>query len=155
MKHILYLLGAAAVVLLAYRTARRLRRPVNPVAGTVTSPFGSRPAPAAGASTWHNGVDISVPAGTPVRSPWSGTVRSVYTNASGGRQMIVAHPNGYLTGYAHLNSWTAAKGSAVRAGQELCRTGSTGISTGPHLHFTLTDPQGRKVDPQTLFDFKA
>lgn len=143
---------AAATVAVAVIYFLRWRK-VQPVKGKVTSKFGSRTAPNAGASTDHNGVDIAVPVGTKVRSPWAGKVTSIVTNSTGGKQMIVTHWNGYKTGYAHLSEWKAQKGDNVHAGQVIALSGDTGNSTGPHLHFTLTGKDGVKMDPEKKFHF--
>ena len=147
-------LAAALVTIQIIKLMNKLNAK-NPVTGPITSKFGKRKAPIAGASTYHNGVDIGVPIGTEVKAPWDGTVLSTYSNEAGGRQMILKHPNGYRTGYAHLSEFCAQKGDRVAAGQTICLSGNTGHSTGPHLHFTLTNPAGQKVDPETVFDFKA
>lgn len=143
---------AAALVAVAVVYFRRWRK-VQPVKGKITSKFGYRNAPTAGASTWHNGDDIAVPAGTKVCSPWAGKVTQVYTNAAGGKQMIVTHWNGYKTGYAHLSEWKAQRGDNVNAGQVIALSGNTGNTTGPHLHFTLTGKDGVKMDPEKKFHF--
>lgn len=129
----------------------------NPVTGRISSKFGNRTAPTAGASTNHNGVDIAVPIGTHVVAPWDGTVQSVWTDTSygGGLSLAIAHPNGYRTGYCHLSSVLVSKGDKVKQGQDVALSGNSGRTTGPHLHFTVTDPSGRKIDPETMFDFKA
>lgn len=129
-------------------------RKVQPVKGTITSRFGNRTSPLAGASTYHTGTDIAVPEGTKVRSPWSGKVTEVYSNASGGRQMVVKHNNGYTTGYAHLSEWKKQEGDRVMAGTVIALSGNTGNTTGPHLHFTLRDKQGKRIDPEKKFNFK-
>lgn len=129
-------------------------RKVQPVKGTVTSRFGNRTAPLAGASTYHTGTDIAVPVGTKVRSPWSGKVTSVYSNASGGKQMVITHHNGYTTGYAHLSEWKKQEGDRVMAGTVVALSGNTGNTTGPHLHFTLRDRKGNRIDPERKFNFK-
>lgn len=145
---------AAAVIFASVAVLYLLRwRKVQPVKGKVTSKFGNRTAPTAGSSTDHNGVDIAVPVGTKVRSPWAGKVTSVLTNNAGGKQMIVTHWNGYKTGYAHLSEWKAQKGDNVHAGQVIALSGNTGNSTGPHLHFTLTGKDGMKMDPEKKFHF--
>ena len=123
------------------------RKGVDPVKGTITSRYGMRN------GSMHNGTDIAVPVGTPVRSPWRGKVVDVYTNSQGGLQMLIDHPNGYRTGYAHLSATVAAKGQKVRRSQVVAKSGNTGHSTGPHLHFTLRK-DGERVDPETVFDFK-
>lgn len=151
------LLLSLATVLLIIKIIKTMNKmnAKNPVTGPITSKFGKRKAPIAGASTYHNGVDVGVPVGTQVVAPWDGTVLSTYSNAAGGNQMIVKHPNGYRTGYAHLSEFCAQKGDRVAAGQTICLSGKTGRGTGAHLHFTLTNPAGQKVDPETVFDFKA
>ena len=155
MKSIVKLLAAAIALLLAIKLIKRMTQPINPVTGKITSRFGRRKAPTPGASTLHNGVDIAVPAGTEIKSPWDGTVLQTYSNDTGGRQMIVTHTNGYRTGYAHLSAFRARAGQQVKAGDTICLSGNTGRSTGPHLHFTLTNPAGAKIDPETIFNFKA
>ena len=151
---VLLSLAAALLTVIIWKTMNKLNAK-NPVVGPITSKFGKRPAPVAGASTYHNGVDVAVAVGTEVKAPWDGTVLNTYSNASGGRQMILKHTNGYRTGYAHLSEFRAQKGDRVTAGQTVCLSGNTGHSTGPHLHFTLTNSAGQKVDPETVFDFKA
>lgn len=144
---------SAAIAVIAYLYFTRWRK-VQPVKGKVTSKFGPRTAPLPGASTNHNGVDVAVPVGTEVHAPWAGTVENVYSNSLGGKQMILRHNNGYKTGYAHLSEQLKAKGDRVRAGEVIALSGNTGNSTGPHLHFTLTDKKGNKIDPETKFNFK-
>lgn len=148
-----------ALVILIIKKLRSMNNttetPINPVKGKITSKFGKRTAPVAGASTTHNGVDIAVPVGTRVVAPWDGTVLDTYSNSAGGNQMIVTHPNGYRTGYAHLSDYIKLKGQTVKAGEGICLSGNTGRTKGPHLHFTLTDPHGGKIDPESMFDFKA
>lgn len=153
LKHGLYIAGAAAAATLAILYFSRWRK-VKPVKGTVTSGFGDRQAPTQGASTFHNGIDISVPVGTKVKSPWAGKVTSVMTNNAGGLQMVVTHYNGWKTGYAHLSEVMKRKGDVVTAGQVIALSGNSGNSTGPHLHFTLTNHQGEKVDPESKFNFR-
>ena len=108
--------------------------PTLPVEGRVTSPFRPPPPPPARAPPPPHPPPPPPPAGN---------------------QMLVDHPGGYRTGYAHLSKFVAAKGQSVRQGDIIALTGNTGIGTGPHLHFTLTDPQGNKVDPQSIFTFNA
>lgn len=152
LKYPLYFTATAAAVAVAILYFRRWRK-VQPVKGKITSKFGYRSAPTAGASTWHNGVDIAVPVGTKIRSPWAGKVSSVFYNASGGKQMIVDHYNGYKTGYAHLSEWKMEEGDRVAAGSVIAISGNTGNTTGPHLHFTLTGKDGVKMDPEKKFHF--
>lgn len=118
-----------------------------PVAGRITSKFGNRTHPTTGVASFHNGVDIAVPVGTPVHSPYSGVVKSVYSNNTGEIQMIVDHDNGFRTGYAHLNEALKRPGQKVSKGEVIAKTGNTGASTGPHLHLTLRK-NGELVNPE-------
>ena len=92
-----YIIACLALAAMAYGFVifKRKMSKTNPVTGKVTSKFGKRTAPLPGASTNHNGVDIGVPIGTEVKSPWDGTVKKVYSNALGGKQIIIDHSNGY------------------------------------------------------------
>nr|WP_294860241.1 M23 family metallopeptidase [uncultured Fluviicola sp.] len=119
-----------------------------PVEGPITSPYGKRNSPKAGASTDHKGIDIGVPSGTKVKAPGPGTVTSVFYNESGGNQLLIKHKNGYQTGYAHLSKSVVKKGDTVRTGELIAYSGNTGNSTGAHLHFSMRDPKGNYVDPQ-------
>ncbi len=119
-----------------------------PVTGKITSPFGSRSAPLEGASTFHNGIDIDDPINTPIKPKIPGNIFQEYWDDHGGHSLIVEHAGGWKTGYAHLNGYGKFKvGDRFRAGDTIAYTGNSGNSTGPHLHFTLTNPQGIKVDP--------
>ena len=117
----------------------------------ITSQFGQRTAPVAGASTNHNGIDIATPIGTPVVAPADGTVTLVNNVPNmGGKQIVITHNDGYKTGYAHLSEQLVSVGQNVKQGQLIAKTGNTGIGTGPHLHFTLTY-NGVKIDPLKYF----
>jgi murein DD-endopeptidase MepM/ murein hydrolase activator NlpD len=120
-----------------------------PVEGRITSKFGPRTHPITGKQSLHNGVDIAAPIGTPVYAPADGTVISLYNTTTGGKQMVLQHKGNVKTGYAHLNAFKANMGDQVRRGDVIAEVGNTGASTGPHLHFTVTDGGGRKVDPET------
>lgn len=156
---LLLTLAAATAAITIYRMKNKhtatAAAPLNPITGPITSPFGQRTAPTTGASTYHNGVDIAAPIGTTVHAPWDGTVANTYANSKGGNQLIIQHPNGYRTGYAHLTRALVSPGQTVAQGDPIALTGNTGITTGPHLHFTLTNPNGNKIDPTTLFSFQA
>lgn len=107
------------------------------VAGRITSYFGYRNAPTKGASTYHKGVDIAVPVGTSVFSVQSGKVVSATYSASAGNFVSVYHGNGVYSYYMHCSSLRVSAGDSVKKGQEIALSGSTGISTGPHLHFAM------------------
>lgn len=124
------------------------RKGVDPVKGRITSRYGMRN------GKLHNGTDIAVPVGTKVRSPWRGKVAGVFSNNAGGLQMVIDHPNGYRTGYAHLSQALVSSGQTVRRGKVIAKSGNSGThTTGPHLHFTLRK-NGELIDPETVFNFK-
>ncbi|MFD7512171.1 M23 family metallopeptidase, partial [Streptomyces sp. NPDC059853] len=97
----------------------------------------------------HTGQDFAVPTGTPVRAVGSGTVVSVTCGDAFGNAVIIDHGNGYYSQYAHLSVTEVAQGQYIAVGQRLGRSGSTGNSTGPHLHFEirLTPYVGSAIDP--------
>lgn len=108
-----------------------------PVRGSVTSGYGWRHDPIDGGIRHHNGVDIAVPTGTPVRAISGGRV--VYSGWRGGYGNMVAieHADGSQSLYGHNSQLKVAAGEQVEAGQVVALSGSTGRSTGPHLHFEL------------------
>lgn len=131
-------------------------RMIPPVEGKITSKFGTRTHPITGASdSDHNGIDIAAAMGTEVKSPAPGIVESVYYNSLGGYQIIIKHNNGYTTGYAHLQPTTIKEKEKVKRSQVIAKTGNSGSSTGPHLHFTLKDPSGNFIDPETKIKFQS
>lgn len=113
---------------------------VWPVRGTVTSGFGQR---------WgrlHAGIDIAAPTGTPVRAAQTGIVIFAGSQGGYGNLILVAHGNGIVTAYAHLSSFGTGNGASVSQGQTIGAVGSTGNSTGPHLHFEVR-VNGSPVNP--------
>ncbi len=116
-----------------------------PARGLLTSGFGLRRHPVFGVIRMHNGVDIAAPWGTPVRAAASGTVLFAGWFGGYGKLVILDH-GGFTTLYGHLSSIGVAVGQRVQAGQVIGRVGSTGYSTGPHLHFEIRK-DGRPVDP--------
>ena len=114
---------------------------IMPVRGSYTSAFGWRVHPIFKSRKYHSGVDIAVPMGTPVRCSNSGVVTFVGWYGGYGKVVIVSHgkykgkPTSTL--YAHLSSYNVSTGAKVAKGQVIARSGSTGYSTGPHLHFEV------------------
>lgn len=106
-----------------------------PVSGPITSPFGARDIPEHGGG--HTGVDIGAQAGTPVRAPAPGLVRAAAESAVFGRYVVLAHPGECQTLYAHLSRVDVLPGQYLRRGDGLGLVGSTGLSTGPDLHWGL------------------
>lgn len=121
---------------------------VWPLAGGITSPFGWRVHPIFGTQKFHTGIDIAADTGDPVVAADSGVVIHADWYGGYGKVVIVDHGNGLQTLYAHNSELVVYNGQAVRKGQTISRAGSTGYSTGPHLHFevrrngTPTDPTG-------------
>ena len=95
---------------------------------------------------WHTGLDLAVPAGTPVFAADAGVVREFRTNQGYGNYALVIHGNGYATLYGHLSDFAVPDGTVVKRGEQLGFAGSTGFSTGPHLHFEIRY-DGGYVDP--------
>lgn len=122
---------------------------LRPVSGGVTSPFGPRPAPLPGASTQHKGADYAAAIGTPVRAAAAGTVSFSGVSGGYGNLVIVTHPGGAQTYYAHLSRALVGAGDAVGAGQTIAESGRSGNVTGPHLHFEVR-VNGAPVDPEPL-----
>ena len=117
-----------------------------PVAGAITSGFGSRLHPLFETVRMHNGVDFSAPTGTPVKAADAATVAVAGTRGGYGTTVILDHNNGLATLYAHLSRLAVREGATVTRGQVIGYVGSTGYSTGPHLHFEVR-VNGNPVDP--------
>ena len=134
------------------RSARQflLRNPVPN--GKFRSGFGMRRHPILRYSRMHTGVDWSAPRGTPIIAAGNGVVEQAGWDKGGyGRQTIIRHANGYESSYSHQNSIAkgVVPGARVRQGQVIGTVGSTGLSTGPHLHYELI-VNGNKVDPMRI-----
>jgi murein DD-endopeptidase MepM/ murein hydrolase activator NlpD len=119
---------------------------VMPVRGTMTSRFGYRVHPLFGRRHFHAGVDFAAPTGTSVQAAYSGTVLITGWYGGYGRVVVIDHGGGMSTLYGHLSSVLVATGQTVSAGQVIGRVGSTGYSTGPHLHYEVRR-DGRPVSP--------
>ena len=132
-------------------TASKVQNWLKPVTAKITSGFGYRTDPKTGKpKEFHNGIDLAVPVGTSIKSPMDGVVQIVNSGGDGGNQIIIKHSNGYFTGYAHLSKQLVKKGDKVKQGDVIGLSGNTGKSTGPHLHLTMTEPSGAKIDPQKM-----
>jgi murein DD-endopeptidase MepM/ murein hydrolase activator NlpD len=123
------------------------------VRGSITSRYGSRADPFTGDPAFHNGIDIGAPVGTPVHAARDGTVAEVGENATLGNYVVLTHPGGWQSVYGHLSSVAVASGAAVATGATIGEVGSTGKSTGPHLHFEVRR-KGSAVDPFPLLASK-
>lgn len=109
----------------------------SPLGGRLTSFFGGRVHPIFRQWGFHNGLDIAAPYGTPVGAARGGVVVSSGWMGGYGKAVIIQHDEGFKTLYGHLSTINVRPGQKVKAGQFIGRVGSTGWSTGPHLHFTL------------------
>lgn len=116
----------------------------------VSSGFGSRMHPLKGRRIFHKGVDLAAPYGEPVYSAGNGRVISAGYSPGYGWFVRIRHKGGYSTLYAHMSRILVRKGETVRIGQRIGKVGSTGTSTGNHLHFEL-QKNGRLLDPVEWF----
>jgi murein DD-endopeptidase MepM/ murein hydrolase activator NlpD len=119
---------------------------VWPVNGTITSRFGVRQHPVFGDMRFHGGIDIGAAHGTTVVAADAGSVIISTYNSSYGNYIVISHGNGMTTLYAHLSTRSVSVGDSVSRGQQIGRVGSTGVSTGPHLHFEVS-VNGTRVNP--------
>ena len=112
----------------------------------VSSAFGGRDAPTAGASTYHEGVDLAAPEGTPIYASRTGIVKEATFGRAAGYYVKIDHGDGFRSIYMHMTRYTVRSGQAVSAGQVIGYVGSTGTSTGNHLHFGISY-NGSYVNP--------
>jgi len=104
----------------------------------VTSEFGYRIDPFTGRHKGHSGIDLAAPQGTPIRAALDGTVLFARYKTTGyGYHLAIDHGGGFVTFYAHCSKILVTEGQAVKAGDIIAEVGSTGRSTGPHLHFEV------------------
>nr|WP_237561435.1 M23 family metallopeptidase [Frateuria defendens] len=132
--------------LLDARIESSLKPAGMPVEGYISSYFGGRPDPFSGHSARHTGIDISTPSGTPVHAVAEGMVSYAGVRSGYGNVVEIDHGNGYMTRYAHNSALLVHPGQRVHVGDALARAGSTGRSTGPHVHFEVWY-KGRVVNP--------
>ena len=147
-------------------TKSLMKTPIN--GARLSSSYGMRKHPILGYNKMHKGVDFAAPTGTPIFAAGNGIVEYVGRNGGYGKYIRIRHDGTYKTAYAHLNSYKKGIGNGVRVkqGDIIGYVGSTGRSTGPHLHYeiivngqqinpaTLKLPSGRKLNEQQLIDFK-
>ncbi|MDR2020251.1 MAG: M23 family metallopeptidase [Treponema sp.] len=120
-----------------------------PVRGRITSPYGYRVSPFTGNRTFHSGMDIGSPLGTPIRAAMAGLVTAAGYDATFGNYVVISHHAGYRTMYGHMNAIRVKAGAYVGAGDLIGTVGSTGLSTGAHLHFAVYK-NGRTTNPRLL-----
>lgn len=122
---------------LAQVSTGEFRWPLTAV-GRITSYFGNRNSPTAGASSFHQGIDIGIAAGTPIVAAKAGTVVTASYSAGAGNYVMINHGDGVFTVYMHASSLAVSVGKEVAQGDLIAYVGSTGVSTGNHLHFGIS-----------------
>lgn len=120
-----------------------------PVSGSISSRYGWRTDPFTGLRGFHNGLDIASSMGNSVRAAMEGRVSDTGYSPSFGNYILISHHSGYASFYGHLSAIKVRPGQAVALGQVIGLVGSTGYSTGPHLHFTVFK-YGNTVNPANL-----
>jgi len=118
----------------------------------LTSGFGMRKDPISGELNFHTGIDLRANSGSTVMASMEGVVSVINENWLYGKHIIMSHPNGYKTLYAHLSSISVKQGDKVAQGRKIGEAGNTGYSTGAHLHFTIYDKNGKLINPLDLLN---
>ncbi|MGN1159634.1 MAG: murein hydrolase activator EnvC family protein [Lachnospiraceae bacterium] len=117
-----------------------------PSSKNITSPFGTRKHPILGIERFHNGIDIGAKSGAPILAAYNGTVVSASYTSAMGNYIMIDHGDGLYTIYMHCSALYVSQGQYVSRGDTIAAVGSTGLSTGPHLHFTVRR-NGEYVNP--------
>lgn len=123
-----------------------------PSSGRITSTFGNRESPTAGASTNHKGIDIGAPSGSNIIATMSGEVVTATYSVSAGNYIMLYHGDGLYSVYMHSSKLLVSVGDNVKQGDTIALVGSTGYSTGPHLHFAIIK-DGSYVNPQNYVSY--
>lgn len=148
--------NAVMSALMRYKAARDSLEatPVHmPISGNFrqSSSFGNRKDPFTGSRAFHSGMDFAAPTGTVVVSAAAGTVTFVGTRSGYGKVVEVTHENGLVTRYAHLSGYLVRNGQSVNTCTPIAKVGSTGRSTGPHLHFEIRKAD-EAINPKAFLD---
>ncbi len=122
-----------------------------PVSGKISSPFGYRINPVTKTFSFHSGLDIAADEGEKIKAAYYGTVTRVDYDSVSGNFIELTHSDGLVTRYLHCSKIIAEMGMVVRQGETIALVGSTGRSTGPHLHFVI-EIDGKKVNPEYVLD---
>ena len=130
-------------------TKALMKTPIN--GARLSSSYGMRKHPILGYNKKHMGVDFAAPTGTPIMAAGTGHIEYVGTNGGAGKYIRIKHLNGYKTSYSHLSSYASGmqKNVRVKQGQTIGYVGSTGLSTGPHLHYEVIF-NGEKINPMKM-----
>ena len=140
-------LGVLENLIVTSNLSRKVIPDGRPIAaGWISSYFGSRVDPFNGHGEFHRGIDFATPQGTQVMAAASGLVTWSRERFGYGNTVEINHGNGYVTRYAHNEKLLVEEGQIVQKGQPISLVGSTGRSTGPHLHFEVLK-DGHQVDP--------
>ena len=139
--------SAVSTLSLDYKSQDETEKIVSPVDSTrYTSEFGYRLNPITKVRAFHTGLDIAAPLGTKIKAAYNGTVSKTGEDSRSGKYIYLTHSNGLETLYCHCSSILAEKGAKIRQGETIALVGSTGWSTGPHLHFEI-HKNGERIDP--------
>ncbi len=122
-----------------------------PVKGKITSHFGYRYHPITKQLDFHKGIDVAAPYGTPIVAAMNGTVKRAGVSDTAGNYIVLDHGNGLLTTYMHCSTLIVQEKARVRRGEVIAKVGSTGLSTGNHLHFQMTS-RDIVFDPSWVVD---
>lgn len=129
------------------KTTSKILSPIeNP---KYTSYFGYRISPITGERSFHTGLDMAAPKGTKIRAAFSGTVSKIGEDSRAGKYIFLTHSDGFVTFYCHCSEILADEGANIRQGETVAKVGSTGWSTGPHLHFEVRK-DGVRLNPLWL-----
>jgi murein DD-endopeptidase MepM/ murein hydrolase activator NlpD len=148
--------NAVMAALISYKAARDSldNAPIHmPISGNFrnSSGFGNRTDPFTRGRAFHSGIDFAAPSGTTVLSAGKGVVTFVGTRAGYGKVVEITHAHGLVTRYAHLSGYLSEVGQAVNTGTPIAKVGSTGRSTGPHLHFEVRKANDA-INPKAFLD---
>jgi murein DD-endopeptidase MepM/ murein hydrolase activator NlpD len=143
-------LRGLAVILRHNKNLMRTIPSIQPVEGRVTSNFGWRLSPFEGKRHMHGGIDIAAETGDIVSAPADGVVTFVGNFETLGQTIVISHGNGVISRYGHLSKFMIRKGASVKRGQSIGQVGSTGRSTGPHLHYEIWI-RNNPVNPADFF----
>lgn len=122
-----------------------------PCDAVITSGYGVRPHPISGDWDFHTGIDLAAPEGTEIRAIYPGSVTETGWSESYGNYIVLSHGEHLSTLYCHCSRILASEGDSVKAGETIALVGTTGISTGAHLHLSVL-LDGYYIDPMNLYD---